>query len=148
MCKRFLFDFIFFYAHLFYVAFEKIDIVGLQKELIVLALSDQFRRIATEIILPKFFQKTSDRIKKDESKMSLEEREFAEIQKQEYSYFEDYMELVIQYGYLTLFAAAFPISSCITAVFVWLEARSDIYKIQNLCRRPVSYNINDIGVWA
>jgi hypothetical protein len=41
--KRFLFDFIFFFSHLFYVAFEKMDIVGLRKELLILSFVDEFR---------------------------------------------------------------------------------------------------------
>jgi len=50
--KRFLFDFIFFFSHLFYVAFEKWDIEGLWKELMILCIADEFWRIAVEVVLP------------------------------------------------------------------------------------------------
>lgn len=146
--KKFLFNFIFFFAHLFYVAFEKMDIVGLRKELLILGLADEFRRVAVEVVLPLVTQWRSEKKKEPESKPTVAEEEFAEIAKEEYDYFDDYLELVIQYGYITFFAAAFPIGTFFTVIFVSVEARSDMYKIERLCRRPQSFNANDIGIWA
>ena len=36
----------------------------------------------------------------------------------------------------------------VTILFVSIEARSDMFKIENLCRRPHTFNTNDIGIWA
>lgn len=91
MLKRFLFDFIFFFAHLFYVAFEKRDIEGLWKELTILCIADEFWRIAVEVVLPLVTQR---KVKKTQ-KLSIAEEEYEELLKPEYEYFEDYLELVI-----------------------------------------------------
>jgi hypothetical protein len=37
-------------------------------------------------------------------KLTVGEEEFQEIMKPDYDYFDDYLELVIQYGYITFFA--------------------------------------------
>jgi len=49
---------------------------------------------------------------------------------------------------MTLFACAFPMSSFFTVIFIWVETRTDTYKIENLCRRPISFNTHDIGIWS
>jgi len=67
--------------------------------------------------------------------------------KPEYEYFEDYLELVIQYGYITFFAAAFPIGTFFTVIFIAIEAWSDMFKLENLYKRPIPFNTNDIGIW-
>lgn len=127
--KKFAFNFIFFFSHLFYVAFQRKDLVGLRKELITLALVDELRRIAMESALPFIIQ---NRGFKCAIAGTVIEQELDELQKPEYTYFEDYLELVIQYGYVTLFAAAFPLGAAITYIFLFFERRSDTYKIEYL----------------
>ncbi len=51
------------------------------------------------------------------------------------------------YGYITLYAAAFPLGSAITLLFIYLEVRSDIFKIEKTARRPVSRKAHTIGTW-
>ena len=142
--KKFIFNFIFYFSHLFYVAFQRRDLVGLRKELIILALADELRRIASESALPTIlrngfhFNKTF--------KSAIEE-ELNELTLPEYTYFEDYLELVIQYGYVSMFSVAFPLNAFITYIFLFFERRSDAYKIEKLCRRPLTQNTSDIGIW-
>jgi anoctamin-10 len=50
--KRFVFEFLDCYLHLFYVAFYKLDIIALRKELISLYMVDEIRRIVTETLIP------------------------------------------------------------------------------------------------
>ena len=50
--KRFMFEFLVCYTHLLYVAFWKLDIMALRKELGVLFMADEFRRLASETLLP------------------------------------------------------------------------------------------------
>ena len=144
--KRFVFNFIFFFSHLFYVAFQRKDLVGLRKELITLALVDEIRRIATESALPAILQNKGIKFEKKKWNTVVEE-ELDELKKPEYTYFEDYLELIIQYGYVTMFAAAFPLGAFINYIFLFFERRSDAFKIENLCRRPLSVFTNDIGIW-
>lgn len=144
--KKFVFNFIFFFSHLFYVAFERRDMQGLKKELITLALVDELRRIVAESALPAFLQKRQGLVL-SKCKPSIVEEELDELQKPKYTYFEDYLELVIQYGYITMFAAAFPLGSFFNYLFLFFERRSDAYKIERLCRRPLSVSASDIGIW-
>jgi hypothetical protein len=45
---------------------------------------------------------------------------------------EDYMELVIQYGYIVLFSAAFTLTPFLAFFLNLLEVRVDAYKLVNL----------------
>eukprot|EP00343_Euplotes_focardii_P001911 CAMPEP_0205804272 /NCGR_PEP_ID=MMETSP0205-20121125/7132_1 /ASSEMBLY_ACC=CAM_ASM_000278 /TAXON_ID=36767 /ORGANISM="Euplotes focardii, Strain TN1" /LENGTH=381 /DNA_ID=CAMNT_0053073597 /DNA_START=889 /DNA_END=2031 /DNA_ORIENTATION=- len=142
--KKFIFNFIFYFSHLFYVAFQRLDLAGLRKELIILALADEFRRIASESAVPTILKNGFHLEKKYKSVI---EEELGELSLPEYTYFEDYLELVIQYGYVSMFSVAFPLGAFITYIFLFFERRSDAYKIEKLCRRPLSLNTSDIGIW-
>lgn len=142
--KKFIFNFIFFFSHLFYVSFVRMDLSGLRKELIILAVVDELRRVVTESAVPTILQ-NGLHFKKEYK--SVVEEELDELNKPHYTYFEDYLELVIQYGYVTMFAAAFPMGATINLIFLFFERRSDSYKIERLCRRPLSLSASDIGIW-
>ena len=58
---------------------------------------------------------------------------------------DDYMELGIQFGYLTLFALAFPLSSTLAFVGLWFEMITDKTKLLRLVRRPIPLAAKDIG---
>lgn len=60
---------------------------------------------------------------------------------------EDYMEMVIDYGYVVMFAVAFPLAPLIAFVMVVIEVRIDAYKLCYLTRRPFPIPAQDIGVW-
>ena len=48
-----------------------------------------------------------------------------------------YVLLHFHLQYVTLFASAFPLCSIITILFLFIEARSDMFKLLYLCRRPI-----------
>ena len=60
---------------------------------------------------------------------------------------DDYMELAIQFGYLTLFALAFPLSTSLAFIGLWFEMHTDKLKILHLIRRPIPLSAKDIGTW-
>ena len=51
------------------------------------------------------------------------------------------------FGYITLFASAFPLGTTITAVFIYIETKSDMFKLERTGRRPFSRKAHDIGTW-
>ena len=55
--------------------------------------------------------------------------------------------MIMTYGYITLFAAAFPFGSFCTVVFLHIEIRSDLFKLEKLARRPNSQKTHSIGQW-
>ncbi|XP_044281577.1 anoctamin-9 [Varanus komodoensis] len=64
-----------------------------------------------------------------------------------FSVFNEFMEMMIQYSFTTIFVAAFPLApllACINNVF---EIRLDAIKMVKLQRRMVPRKANDIGIW-
>jgi anoctamin-10 len=75
------------------------------------------------------------------------EVELEELDKDEVELFDDYLEFIMTFGYITLFAAAFPLGATLTSIFIYIETKSDTYKLEKLSRRPVSRKAHNIGVW-
>ena len=50
-------------------------------------------------------------------------------------------------GYVTLFAAAFPLAAPLSLLCNMIELRSDAFKITYACRRPHSLAARDTGPW-
>ena len=57
------------------------------------------------------------------------------------------MEIIIQFGYVTLFASAYPLASMISIVANLIEIRADAFKISYVCRRPRSSRCDGLNVW-
>ncbi|KAI7816372.1 calcium-activated chloride channel-domain-containing protein [Gamsiella multidivaricata] len=64
------------------------------------------------------------------------------------SMFEEYRELVIQFGFCTLFVTAFPIAPIFALLNNVLERRVDAYKLLTQHRRPIAQHTQDIGSWS
>lgn len=54
---------------------------------------------------------------------------------------------VLQYGFVTLFVAAFPLAPFFALLNNIFEMRLDAKKLLANHRRPVSQRVRDIGVW-
>ncbi|MPC17495.1 Anoctamin-7 [Portunus trituberculatus] len=63
------------------------------------------------------------------------------------SLFNEYLEMVIQYGFVTIFVAAFPLAPIFALLNNVVEIRIDAYKYLSKCRRPRAERIQDIGIW-
>lgn len=59
----------------------------------------------------------------------------------------DYNDMVLQFGYVILFAAAFPLAPLFAYLNNTVELRSDGYKLCKLFRRPHYKCAEDIGSW-
>lgn len=59
--------------------------------------------------------------------------------------FEDFAEMVVQFGYTTMFVAAFPLATVLSLVNNYVEIRVDAWKLCHLCRRPEPRSMEDIG---
>ena len=62
-------------------------------------------------------------------------------------HFKDYNELVIQYGFVSLFSAAFPLCALLALVNNVVEIRSDAGKMLRVMQRPQPRNAEDLGSW-
>ena len=60
---------------------------------------------------------------------------------------DDYMEMIIQFGYVALFGISSPIIAVLALMEITLEIRVDAWKICNLTKRPDPLRANSLGVW-
>eukprot|EP01111_Echinosteliopsis_oligospora_P009071 TRINITY_DN2593_c0_g1_i1.p1 TRINITY_DN2593_c0_g1~~TRINITY_DN2593_c0_g1_i1.p1 ORF type:complete len:778 (-),score=195.83 TRINITY_DN2593_c0_g1_i1:55-2388(-) len=60
---------------------------------------------------------------------------------------DEYGEMVIQYGYITLFAASFPLAPVLAFVNNLIEMRTDTFKFLTSYNKPFYRGASDIGGW-
>ncbi|KAH6895860.1 calcium-activated chloride channel-domain-containing protein [Thelonectria olida] len=117
----------------------------------------QIVSLATEVVVPLLKQKAMIKAKefKSEKKQSFdheEEAAFLERVRQEcamevYDVTADYREMVMQFGYISLFSVAWPLAACFFLANNWVELRSDAFKIATTSRRPIPWRADSIGPW-
>ncbi|GJQ75375.1 hypothetical protein Trydic_g23551 [Trypoxylus dichotomus] len=61
--------------------------------------------------------------------------------------FDEYLEMILQYGFVTLFVAAFPLAPLCALLNNIAEIRLDAYKVVTQARRPLAERVEDIGAW-
>ncbi|XP_014430071.2 anoctamin-1 isoform X3 [Pelodiscus sinensis] len=59
----------------------------------------------------------------------------------------EYMEMIIQFGFVTLFVASFPLAPLFALLNNIIEIRLDAKKFVTELRRPVAVRAKDIGIW-
>ncbi|XP_060040044.1 anoctamin-1 isoform X2 [Erinaceus europaeus] len=59
----------------------------------------------------------------------------------------EYMEMIIQFGFVTLFVASFPLAPLFALLNNVIEIRLDAKKFVTELRRPVAVRAKDIGIW-
>jgi hypothetical protein len=151
--KRFLFEAFDCYVALFYLAFYERNVERLRMELVSVFQIDTVRRLCMECIIPfgLFRLRTHGnqhvRIDNDTSSLPTTDEILEDLEKDEYEQFDDYMEIVIQFGYVTLFASAYPLASLISIAANLIEMRADCYRMAFLCQRPPSNRSQGMGMW-
>ncbi|XP_023207717.1 anoctamin-7-like isoform X3 [Xiphophorus maculatus] len=61
--------------------------------------------------------------------------------------FGEYLEMVLQFGFITIFVAACPLAPLFALMNNWVEIRLDAQKYVREYRRPVVERAQDIGIW-
>uniref|UniRef100_A0A8C6L3U1 Anoctamin n=1 Tax=Nothobranchius furzeri TaxID=105023 RepID=A0A8C6L3U1_NOTFU len=152
--KVFIFQFVNFYSSPFYVAFFKGRFVGYPSKYgtlfgmrnedcgpggCLIELAEQL----FIIMVAKWYPYSST------SKVSQEPRLWEEDYKlvQCEGLFEEYLEMVLQFGFITIFVAAFPLAPLFALLNNWVEIRLDAHKFVCEYRRPVAERAQNIGVW-
>ncbi|KAG0204523.1 hypothetical protein BGX28_003571 [Mortierella sp. GBA30] len=156
------------------ISFSKatIDPHMLQSRLKAFMITTQAISFVTETIVPyltrramteavKIQKEVSEKLKheapgQDTIKFSGQDTEEAKkflkrVQKQselpEYDVNEDYAEMVLQFGYVSLFSVIWPLTGLCAFVNNWVELRSDAAKISYNARRPIPSRTDTIGPW-
>eukprot|EP00927_Polykrikos_kofoidii_P060876 TRINITY_DN55780_c0_g1_i1.p1 TRINITY_DN55780_c0_g1~~TRINITY_DN55780_c0_g1_i1.p1 ORF type:complete len:702 (-),score=96.84 TRINITY_DN55780_c0_g1_i1:169-2205(-) len=155
--KRFCFEAFDCYIALFYIAFYERDLQNLRGELQSLFHVDCFRRLLLETIVPYLLiqwkeasvkQEDAAHKKDDDRQSSKESHAVSYISRQlalsEHEEFDDYLEMIMQFGYLTLFAGAMPFSAFLAFFGNILEMYSDSFKLARAYQRPVAYSASSM----
>lgn len=61
--------------------------------------------------------------------------------------FDDYLEMFIQFGYVTLFSSAYPLAGLCALLNNLIEVRSDAFKLCFIHQRPFPERVQNIGCW-
>ncbi|XP_042199744.1 anoctamin-7 [Callorhinchus milii] len=173
--KVFVFQFVNFYSSPFYVAFVKGRFVGypghygklfgmrnedcgpggclieLAEQLFIIMVGKQIISNIQEFIIPKlktWWQKRKLSLLRGSQICQAPRRweEDYELIDCE-GLFEEYLEMVLQFGFITIFVAAFPLAPLFALLNNWVEIRLDAQKFVCDYRRPVAERAQDIGVW-
>ncbi|XP_064642098.1 anoctamin-7-like isoform X3 [Lineus longissimus] len=170
--KVFLFQFVNFYSSIFYIAFFKGRFVGfpghynkflglrneecnnggclveLAQQLAVIMVGKQVINNCQEVLVPKMKTWLHQRKIGSAHQMTEKDRWEEDYELIEYEgLFEEYLEMVLQFGFITIFVAAFPLAPLFALLNNWLEIRLDASKLVCETRRPVAERAQDIGVW-
>ncbi|NXR95045.1 ANO6 protein, partial [Hypocryptadius cinnamomeus] len=172
--KMFLFQFVNYYSSCFYIAFFKGKFVGhpgspvywlgkyrneecdpggclleLTTQLAIIVGGKAIWNNIQEVLLPL--------VKNLIGRYSAAARSEKVVPRWEHDYhlqpigklglFYEYLEMVIQFGFVTLFVASFPLAPLLALMNNMLEIRLDAWKLTTQFRRMVPQKAQDIGAW-
>ncbi|KND88807.1 Uncharacterized protein TOPH_06579 [Tolypocladium ophioglossoides CBS 100239] len=130
----------------------------ISSQMFYFTVTAQIVNFATEVVVPYVIHKAFAKAKEFQGKGAAqtqdhaEEAEFLKRVRDEcrlevYDVTGDYREMVMQYGYLSLFSVAWPLAACCFLVNNCVELRSDALKIAISCKRPIPWRSDSIGPW-
>ncbi|KAK2867612.1 hypothetical protein Q8A67_025729 [Cirrhinus molitorella] len=175
--KMFLFQFVNYYSSCFYVAFFKGKFVGypgsyaymfgewsglrneecepggclieLTTQLVIVMVGKQVWGNIQEALVPWLLNWWVSRSARNhpESLYSRWEQDHDLQCFSQLGLFYEYLEMVIQFGFITLFVASFPLAPLLALMNNILEVRVDAWKFTTQFRRPVASKAHSIGAW-
>uniref|UniRef100_A0A8C2ZK80 Anoctamin n=1 Tax=Cyclopterus lumpus TaxID=8103 RepID=A0A8C2ZK80_CYCLU len=138
--KVLVFTFFNCFAVLFHIAFYKQDVPLLRKRLASLLIVTQLLNQVTEVVIPFLVDRFISAPNRTESEDDPQEDKFRNQSNLPVfpGLFAEYIELLVQFGYLSLFSCVFPLTAVLLLLNNLTEIRTDAYKICNLFRKPFS----------
>eukprot|EP01034_Spumella_vulgaris_P025395 gene25395-31853_t len=166
--KKFALQFVNRYSALLYTAFWLKDMEQLRALLISLLTTGALVNNAIELGIPYLsllygrYTSEADKGESDEvaegesldttlnqpigEKKALSDEEKAKAKSLAIRPAEDYLEMLIQYGYISMFAVAFPLAPLLAYVNNYFEGSVDIAKLAECRRSPIEVR-STIGAW-
>lgn len=155
--KVLVFNFFNCFASLFYIAFAMQDMVLLRQSLATLLITSQILNQFMEAFLPYWLQRRRNKkmirkIQKNrtlgDKELTLEEQVRLEADMSAYlGTFDDYLELFLLFGYVSLFSCVYPLAAVLVVLNNATEVYSDAFKMCRVFKRPFSDPAANIGVW-
>ncbi|KRX16830.1 Anoctamin-3, partial [Trichinella nelsoni] len=116
-------------------------------QLAMVMIGKQFLNGVLETMLPCFFKRVRKYKYKNMENINSWLRDYFLNPIPKGFLISEYLEMVLQYGFVTLFAAAFPLAPLFAFLNNAVEIRSDAYKYTVNFRRPLSSRTKDLGIW-
>ncbi|XDV53126.1 hypothetical protein PO909_021708 [Leuciscus waleckii] len=147
--KVLVFTFFNNFAVLFHIAFFKEDMPLLRKRLASLLIVTQVVNQCTEVVVPflvdRFLTSADRNLKEDDPEVDHLQAQgslpaFPGL-------FAEYIELLVQFGYLSLFSCVYPLTAPLLLLNNLTEIRTDAYKLCKLFNKPFSAPVANMGVW-
>ncbi|XP_057304531.1 anoctamin-7-like isoform X4 [Hydractinia symbiolongicarpus] len=169
--KVFVFQFVNFYASIFYIAFFKGKMIGypghytqlfglrmeecgpggclieLAQQLVIIMVGKQIIGNVQEVMIPIIKQKLKKRKRGKKTVQTKPRWEDDYELVEDEGLFAEYLEMVIQFGFITIFVAAFPLAPFFALANNIFEIRIDSNKLLCETRRPIADRAQDLGIW-
>ncbi|XP_071829205.1 anoctamin-4-like isoform X4 [Apostichopus japonicus] len=174
--KMYLFAFVNYYSTSFYIAFlkgklpgnpsdygkifglrqEECDASGCMQELFInIAITmcgkqffNNFMELGTPVILNCIRSyRGRQEAKKSKGRYEQWEKDLDLADLGPRGLFKEYLEMVVQFGFTTIFVAAFPLAPFFALLNNLIEIRLDAFKFISQLRRPYAARAQDIGAW-
>ncbi|XP_051886779.1 anoctamin-6 isoform X2 [Pristis pectinata] len=171
--KMFLFQFVNYYSSCFYIAFFKGKVVGypgdpvywlgrfrneecdpggclieLSTQLLIVMGGKAIWNNIQEVLIPWLKNLISRcQTKSSENVIPRWEQDYQLQPISKLGLFYEYLEMVIQFGFATIFVASFPLAPLLALINNIIEIRVDAWKITTQFRRILPVKAQDIGAW-
>ncbi|GCC33558.1 hypothetical protein chiPu_0012028 [Chiloscyllium punctatum] len=170
--KMFLFQFVNYYSSCFYIAFFKGKIVGypgepvywlgrfrneecdpggclveLSTQLLIIMGGKAIWNNVQEVLIPWLKNLIGRCRAKSEEKLPRWEQDYRLQSISKLGLFYEYLEMVIQFGFATIFVASFPLAPLLALINNIIEIRVDGWKMTTQFRRILAAKAQDIGAW-
>ncbi|CAI5663459.1 unnamed protein product [Oreochromis niloticus] len=155
--KVLVFNFFNCFASLFYIAFVMQDMELLRQSLATLLITSQILNQFMEAFLPYWLQRRRNKkmIRKVQKRRMYEEKELPLVEQVRLEAdmstylgtFDDYLELFLLFGYVSLFSCVFPLAAVLVVLNNITEVYSDAFKMCRVFKRPFADPAANIGVW-
>ncbi|KAI0972645.1 DUF590-domain-containing protein [Xylaria arbuscula] len=131
----------------------------LKSQMVYFAVTAQLVNVALEFVIPYLKRVVLGKVQAkhfgQQKKLSQdlpEEHEFLQRVREEaklavYDVAVDYREMVVQFGFLSLFSSIWPLTPLSFLINNWVELRSDAIKIAMTSQRPIPWRSDSIGPW-
>ncbi|KAG7272244.1 hypothetical protein CRUP_001522, partial [Coryphaenoides rupestris] len=146
--KVLVFNFFNCFASLFYIAFVMQDMVLLRQSLATLLITSQILNQVMEAFLPYWLQRRRNKkmMRRARKRATLGEKDM-EMPLVDQGTFDDYLELFLLFGYVSLFSCVYPLAAVLVVLNNITEVYSDAFKMCHVFKRPFSDPAANIGIW-
>ncbi|RCH88112.1 hypothetical protein CU098_000888, partial [Rhizopus stolonifer] len=131
---------------------KTVDFQRLRDQLVYFIVTGQLVGFLTEMVVPYALKRLMPKAKKitstiskkkqehhtadlslnavqDEEEKKLMNKIYKEVDREEYNIYTDYVEMVVQFGYVSMFSTVWPLTALCSMINNWVELRGDAIKL-------------------